>query len=88
MEQGVELATVPGLAARILEVFREKAKSKGSGEIAATYLYETFERAGSHDMIQAAIRYLLDRDFIAPYTYSLTAKGMVKQVGAERERTD
>jgi len=85
---GVELATVPELAARILQVFREKTKSKGSGEITATFLYETFEKAGSHDMIQAAIRYLLERDFIAPHTYSLTAKGMVKQVSTERERNE
>jgi hypothetical protein len=81
---GVELATVSELAARILDVFREKAKSKGSGEITATYIYEVFGGAWSHDMIQAAIRYLLDRDFIAPHTYSLTAKGVVKQVVAEK----
>jgi hypothetical protein len=60
-------------------MFRQKARSKGSGEITVTYLYDAFAGAGSHDMIQAAIRYLLDRDFIAPHTYSLTAKGMVKE---------
>lgn len=80
------MATIPELAARILDVFREKAQSRGSGEITATYLYEAFRGAGSHDMIQAAIRYLLDRDFIAPHTYSLTAKGMIKQVRMEREQ--
>ena len=74
------MTTIPELAARILDAFREKAKSKGSREITATYLYEAFAGAGSHDMIQAAIRYLLDRDFIAPHTYSLTAKGMVNAV--------
>jgi hypothetical protein len=81
------LATIPELAAEILDVFRERAKNKGSGEITATYLYELFAATRSHDMIQAAIRYLLDRDFIAPHTYSLTAKGMIKQVGMEREQT-
>ena len=66
--------------------FRDAAARKGVGEITATSLYDTFSKEGSHDMVQQAIRYLLDRDFIAPHTYSLTAKGMVKQVGAEREK--
>ena len=82
---GVDLATVRELAARILSLFRETAKSKGAAEMSATSLYKAFEGEGSHDMIQDAIRYLLERDFIAPHTYSLTAKGMVKRVGVERE---
>jgi len=82
---GVDLASVRELAARILDLFRETAKSKGAAEISATSLYKAFEGEGSHDMIQDAIRYLLDRDFIAPHSYSLTAKGMVKRVGSERE---
>ena len=80
------MTTIPDLAARILNAFRKNAKSKGSHEITATDLYEAFADAGSHDMIQAAIRYLLDRDFIAPHTYSLTAKGMVKEIDAEQSR--
>ena len=83
---GVDLATVRELATRILDLFRETAKSKGDAEISATSLYKAFEGEGSHDMIQNAIRYLLDRDFIAPHTYSLTAKGMVKRVDSEREQ--
>lgn len=78
--QVVDLITVPELAGKILMLFREKTKSKGSGDISATELYRSFEGVCSHDTIQAAIRYLSDRDFIAPHTYSLTAKGMVKQV--------
>ena len=74
------MATVPDLASKILTLFREKTRSKGSGEVSVTALYSTFEDASSHDMIQSAIRYLLERDFIAPHTYSLTAKGMVKEV--------
>jgi len=70
----------------MLELFRETAKSKGDAKISATSLYKAFEGEGSHDMIQNAIRYLLDRDFIAPHTYSLTAKGMVKRVDSEREQ--
>lgn len=81
------MPTIPELAARILDVFRKKARSKGSGEITATYLYAEFGEAASHDAIQAAIRYLLDRDFIAPHTYSLTAKGMVKEISAERPQS-
>lgn len=80
------MATVRELAARILDVFRETAKSKGASDIPATSLYKTFEGEGSHDMIQDAIRYLLDRDFIAPHSYSLTAKGMVKRVSSERDQ--
>ena len=78
--QVIDLVTVPELAGKILTLFREKTRSKGSGEISATDLYRSFEGVCSHDMIQAAIRYLSDRDFIAPHTYSLTAKGMVKQI--------
>jgi hypothetical protein len=76
---------VPELAEKILALFRERTRSKGSGEISATELYRAFEGVCSHDMIQAAIRYLSDRDFIAPHTYSLTAKGMVKRIDAERQ---
>lgn len=85
--KGVNLATVPELADRILELFREKAKTKGTAEITATNLYEAFGGDYSHDLIQAAIRYLLDRDFIAPHTYSLTAKGVVKKISTGKEET-
>jgi len=82
---GVDLATVRELAARILDLSRETTKSKGAADISATSLYKAFEGEGSHDMIQDAIRYLLDRDFIAPHSYSLTAKGMIRRVGSARE---
>jgi hypothetical protein len=79
--RGICLTTVKELAERILTVFRETAERKGVGEVPAASLYKRFEREGSHDMIQQAIRYLLDRDFIAPHTYSLTAKGRIREVG-------
>ena len=79
------MATVPELAEKILAVFREKTKSKGSAEVSATELYRIFQDT-PHDMIHAAIRYLSDRDFIVPHTYSLTAKGMVKQIATEKEK--
>lgn len=85
--QGVDLATVTELAAKILDLFRKTVKSKGEADIAATSLYKEFEGEGPHEMIQDAIRYLLDRDFIAPHSYSLTAKGMVKRVGSEESTT-
>ena len=80
------MTTVPELAEKILEMFRQRVKSKGPGDITATYLYEVFAGSESHDMIQAAIRYLVDRDFIAPNTYSLTAKGMVKRIDAAKNK--
>ncbi len=75
-----DLVTVKELAAKILEVFREVAERKGVAEIPATSIYETFLRDSSHDMVQRAIRHLVDRDFIAPHSYSLTAKGRIRQV--------
>jgi hypothetical protein len=73
-----DLVTVSELADRILAAFRDAAKNKGVGEITATQLYKNFSAEGSHDMIQQAIRYLIDRDFIAAHSYSLTAKGRMK----------
>jgi hypothetical protein len=66
-------------------MFRETARSRGLGEIAATSLYTAFEHEASHDLIQRAIRYLVDRDFIAPHSFSLTAKGMAKRVDSRTE---
>jgi hypothetical protein len=81
------LLTVSELAERILTTFRKAAESKGVGEITATSLYNTFNKEASHDMIQQAIRYLLDRDFIAAHSYSLTAKGRVKSIHPGRQES-
>ena len=82
-----DLVTVSELAERILAAFRNAADNKGVGEITATSLYKTFSAEGSHDMIQQAIRYLLDRDYIAAHSYSLTAKGRMKSTQSTgRER--
>jgi hypothetical protein len=81
-----DLVTVSDLAERILAAFRDAADSKGVGEITATSLYNRFSKQGSHDLVQQAIRYLVDRDFIAAHSYSLTAKGRMKSVqSAARE---
>ena len=74
------MLTVSELAERILTAFRDAAKNKGVGEVSATSLYDTFSKDASHDLIQQAIKYLLDRDFIATHSYSLTAKGRVQTV--------
>ena len=82
-----DLVTVSELAERILAAFRNAADNKGVGEITATSLYKSFSAEGSHDMIQRAIRYLLDRDYIAAHSYSLTAKGRMKSTQSTgRER--
>ena len=74
------MLTVSEMAERILAAFRDAAKNKGVGEITATTLYDMFSKEGSHDLIQQAIKYLVDRDFIAAHSYSLTAKGRVKPI--------
>ena len=79
------MVTVDELAERILALFRNAADTKAVGEITATSLYNTFGKDGSHDMIQQAIRYLMDRDYIAAHSYSLTAKGRLKSKPAARE---
>jgi len=76
----LDLVTVSELADRILAAFRGTADSKGVGEMTATQLYKNFGGEGSHDMIQQAIKYLMDRDFIAAHSYSLTAKGRMKSI--------
>ena len=71
------MVTVTELAERILDAFRDAAKNKGVGEISATSLYNKFGNE-SHDQIQQALKYLMDRDFIAAHSYSLTAKGRIR----------
>ena len=66
--------------------FRDAAKNKGVGEINAATLYGLFSKEGSHDLIQQSIKYLVDRDFIAAHSYSLTAKGRVKPPKSIQEK--
>jgi len=61
-------------------MFREEAGRKETAEIFTTEVYKTFLDEASHDMVQRAMRYLVDRDFIAPHSYSLTAKGRLQNI--------
>jgi hypothetical protein len=74
------LSSVTDLAEKILEMFREAAQNKMSAEISTADVYKAFLNDASHDMVQRAMRYLVDRDFIAAHSYSLTAKGRMKNV--------
>ena len=61
-------------------MFREAAKRKESAELSTADVYKAFLNEASHDMVQRAMRYLVDRDFIAAHSYSLTAKGRMKPI--------
>jgi len=74
------LSSVTDLAERILVMFREAAQRKETAEIDTAMVYKAFLNEASHDMVQRAMRYLVDRDFIAAHSYSLTAKGRMKNV--------
>ena len=72
------MSSVTELAQKILNMFRAEAGRKETTEISTSAVYKTFMNEASHDMVQRAMRYLVDRDFIAPHSYSLTAKGRVQ----------
>jgi len=62
------------LADEILGFFYE-ADKRGRLDVPMASLYQTFEKHASYNVVQRAIEYLVDRDLIAPTSYSLTAKG-------------
>jgi len=68
----VEIKT---LAERIVDFIREQEERRGLFNTPVTTLYKAFEKEASFDDVQRAIGYLVDRDFIAAFSYSLTAKG-------------
>ena len=63
------------LTEKILELLHEEEEKRGRTNVPIASLYKTFEKDASYDVVQQAIRYLVDRDLIAPFSYSLTAKG-------------
>jgi hypothetical protein len=69
------MVEVKKLAERILEFLHQEDEKRGHLNVTLSSLYKTFESEASYDMIQNAIRFLADRDLIAPFSYSLTAKG-------------
>ena len=62
------------LAEKILGFFHETDK-RGRRNVPMASLYKAFEKETSYNVVQRAIEYLVNRDLIAPYSYSLTAKG-------------
>jgi hypothetical protein len=69
------MVEVKELAERILEFLHQEDEKRGHLNVTLASLYKTFESEASYDLIQNAIRFLADRDLIAPFGYSLTAKG-------------
>jgi uncharacterized membrane-anchored protein YjiN (DUF445 family) len=63
------------LAEELLDFLHKEDEKRGRSNIAIATLYKAFEKEAPYDAIQRAIRYLVDRDLIAPSSYSLTAKG-------------
>jgi hypothetical protein len=62
------------LAEEILVFFHE-ADNRGRLNVTVASLYKQFEGKVSYDVLQRAFSFLVERDLIAPYSYSLTAKG-------------
>lgn len=69
------MVDVNTLAEKILGLIHDEEEKRGRHDISIAALYKTFEKEAPFDVVQQAIRYLTDRDFIAPFSYSLTAKG-------------
>lgn len=69
------MVEVKQLAEKILELLHEEEEKRGRTNVPIAALYKTFEKDAPYDLVQQAVRFLVDRDFIAPFSYSLTAKG-------------
>ena len=69
------MVEVRSLAEKILSYLHEEHDRRGRFSTTIATLYKTFEKDAPYEMVQQAIRYLVDRDLIAPFSYSLTAKG-------------
>jgi hypothetical protein len=69
------MVEVKKLAEEILAFLHEEYERRGHLSIPLAALYKQFEKEASYDLVQQAIRFLSDRDLIAPFSYSLTAKG-------------
>ena len=66
---------VKELAEKILEFLHEQEERRGHLHVTIATLYKTFEKEAPYEVVQQAIGFLVDRDLIAPFSYSLTAKG-------------
>jgi hypothetical protein len=74
-EKAKVMLDVKTLAEKILGFLHEEEEKRGRNDISIPALYKTFEKDAPFDVVQQSIRYLADRDLIAPFSYSLTAKG-------------
>ncbi len=63
------------LAEKILAYLHDEFEKRGHLHIPIATLFRTFENEASYDAVLQAVGFLTDRDLIAPYSYSLTAKG-------------
>jgi hypothetical protein len=77
------MVEVKQLAANILDFLHEETEKRGHHEIPIASLYKTFEKQATFDMVQQAVKFLVDRDLIAPSSYSLTAKGRRERLKTE-----
>lgn len=68
------MVEIKKLAEEILGFFHE-ADKRGRLSVPMEALYNAFEKEASYHVLQRAIEFLVDRDLIAPFSYSLTAKG-------------
>jgi hypothetical protein len=68
------MVEIKKLAEEILSFFHE-ADKRGRLSVPMASLYNAFETEASYHAVQRAIEFLVDRDLIAPFSYSLTAKG-------------
>jgi len=75
MSSGYVMVEIKELAEKILEFLHEEDESRGHLEIHMAALYKRFEKQASYEVVLQAIEFLVDRDLIAPTSYSLTAKG-------------
>lgn len=69
------MVEVRRLAKEILDFLHEEAERRGRRDISIAGLYKTFEKQAPYEVVQQALKFLVDRDLIAPFSYSLTAKG-------------
>jgi hypothetical protein len=69
------MVEVKRLAEKILEFLHEEFERRGHLNVPIAGLYKRFENEASYDVVQQAVKFLVDRDLIAPFSYSLTAKG-------------
>jgi hypothetical protein len=77
------MVEVRDLAATILELLHKR----GLHEVSIAFLYKSLEKQASYDLVQSAIKFLVDRDLVAPSSYTLTAKGRREHLLKTKDKT-